>query len=94
MLCAIYKSKKKDGMYLYVAKRDHFDDVPGALRQVFGTPIFVMMFNLVGHKPLAQADKQDVLQQIQQNGFYLQMPKQEENLLSQLKNAQKIYRTL
>lgn len=94
MLCAIYKSKKKDGMYLYVAKRDHFDDVPDALQQVFGTPIFVMLFNLAGNKPLAQADKQDVLKQIQQNGFYLQMPKLEENLLTQLKNVQKNDRTL
>ena len=85
MLCAIYRSKNKDGMYLYVAKRDYFNDVPEMLRQVFGSPIFVMLFNLAGSKPLAQADKQEVWKQIQENGFYLQMPKQEENLLSQLK---------
>lgn len=87
MLCAIYKSKKRDGMYLYVAKRNYFDDVPEGLRQAFGTPIFVMLFNLEGAKPLAQADKSEVLRQIQTNGFYLQMPKHEESLLEQLKNS-------
>ena len=67
MLCAIYKSKKRDGMYLYVAKRNYFDDVPEGLLQAFGTPIFVMLFNLAGAKPLAQADKSEVLRQIQTN---------------------------
>ena len=28
MLCAVYKTRKKDGMYLYVPKKDHFEDVP------------------------------------------------------------------
>ena len=64
-----------------------FDDVPEGLRQAFGTPIFVMLFNLEGAKPLAQADKSEVLRQIQTNGFYLQMPKHEESLLEQLKNS-------
>ena len=87
MLCAIYKSKKRDGMYLYVAKRNYFDDVPEGLRQAFGTPIFVMLFNLAGTNPLAQADKSEVFRPIQTNGFYLQMPKHEESLLEQLKNS-------
>ncbi|MGQ0286770.1 YcgL domain-containing protein [Pasteurellaceae bacterium 22721_9_1] len=81
MLCAIYKSKKKEGMYLYVAKRDQFDMVPQVLRELFGTPIFVMLFNLKGQKALRQADNEEVMQKIEQQGFYLQMPQQEENLL-------------
>lgn len=81
MLCAIYKSAKKQGMYLYIAKRDQFDVLPESLRQIFGTPIFVMMFNLAGQKSLIQADNQQVMAQIQQQGFYLQMPPPVENLL-------------
>lgn len=85
MLCAIYKSTKKEGMYLYVEKRDQFDLVPDALRNIFGKPIFVMLFNLSGSKPLIQANNQDVIEKIKEQGFYLQMPKQEENLLEQFK---------
>ena len=41
-LCAIYRSSRKEGMFLYVAKRDQFDAVPEALMQQFGKPQFVM----------------------------------------------------
>lgn len=82
MLCAIYKSKKKEGMYLYVEKRDYFERVPEGLRSSFGLPIFVMLFNLSGNKSLVNADKQKVQEQIIEKGFYLQMPK-EDDLLKQ-----------
>ncbi|VEI57869.1 membrane protein [Pasteurella multocida] len=78
MLCAIYKSKRKIGTYLYVEKRDQFNQVPDVLREAFGTPIFVMMFNLNGEKPLVNADKKAVLKQIQEKGFYLQIPKEDD----------------
>ncbi|MGR6981439.1 YcgL domain-containing protein [Testudinibacter sp. P27/CKL/0425] len=81
MLCAIYKSRRHEGMYLYVAKRDDFSAVPAALLQRFGQAELLMLFNLNGEKPLALADNQSVLSQIQTQGFYLQMPQQEENLL-------------
>lgn len=80
MICAIYKSLKKEGMYLYVAKRDQFDAVPDELRQIFGKPHFVMLFNLKGDKPLKRAENQEVLQKIESQGYYLQMPPPEENL--------------
>ncbi len=82
MLCAIYKSKKKDGMYLYIAKRDDFSALPDTLREVFGTPVFVMLFNLAGKKTLIHADNQEVMEQIRQNGFYLQMPSQDDWLFT------------
>ena len=85
MLCAIYKSKRKEGMYLYIAKRNEFDAVPDTLLDVFGTPIFVMLFNLIGEKNLAQVDKQEVLSKIEQQGFYLQMPPKQENLFESYK---------
>lgn len=81
MLCSIYKSHKKSGMYLYIAKRDDFSSLPQTLLEVFGSPQFVMLFNLMGKKELALVDKREVLQQIEQQGFYLQMPQKEENLL-------------
>ena len=78
MLCAIYKSPKEPGMYLYIGKRDQFDALPDALLTVFGKPIFVMLFNLAGSKPLVNADKTEVLQQIKEKGFYLQTPKKDD----------------
>ncbi|KOE53868.1 YcgL domain-containing protein [Aggregatibacter actinomycetemcomitans] len=82
MLCAIYKSPKEAGMYLYIEKRSHFDSVPEALLKIFGKPIFVMLFNLTGEKPLVNADKTEVLQNIREKGFYLQTPKKDDWLFS------------
>lgn len=93
MLCAIYKSKKKDGIYLYVAKREDFSAVPESLLTAFGQPIFVMLFNLKGEKQLIHTSNAEVLDKIQQQGFYLQMPKQEENLYKAFQNSLKTDRT-
>ncbi|KNE77266.1 YcgL domain-containing protein [Aggregatibacter actinomycetemcomitans] len=82
MLCAIYKSPKEAGMYLYIEKRNQFDGVPEALLKIFGKPIFVMLFNLAGEKPLENADKTEVLQNIKEKGFYLQTPKKDDWLFS------------
>ena len=82
MLCAIYKSPKEAVMYLYIEKRDQFDALPEALLTVFGKPVFVMLFNLAGTKPLVNADKTEVLQQIKEKGFYLQTPKKDDWLFS------------
>ncbi|MBS6025996.1 dithiobiotin synthetase [Haemophilus pittmaniae] len=84
MLCAIYKSVKKPGSYLYIAKRDDFSKVPDALLQAFGRPQFVMPFNLLGSKELKNADKQEVLQAIQGQGFYLQLAKEDDGLFNSL----------
>ena len=69
-------------MYLYIQKRDQFDALPDALLTAFGKPIFVMLFNLAGSKPLVNADKTEVLQQIKEKGFYLQTPKKDDWLFS------------
>ncbi|OOS00618.1 hypothetical protein B0187_01575 [Haemophilus paracuniculus] len=89
MLCAIYKSLRKEGMYLYVAKRDQFDPVPADLRQMFGKPQFVMMFNLAGEKQIKRVDNREIMQAIENQGFYLQMPPPPENLLEAFLQAQK-----
>lgn len=89
MLCAIYKSPKKEGMYLYVAKRDDFSNVPQVLREAFGKPQFVMLFNLAGEKSLKRAENREVLQKIETEGYYLQMPPPVENLHQQFLEAQR-----
>ena len=84
MLCAIYKSLRKPGCYLYISKRDDFSVVPDILMQSFGKPQFLMPFNLKGSKLLVHADKNEVMEKITQQGFYLQMPKQDDGLFNSL----------
>ena len=84
MLCAIYKSKRKPGCYLYISKRDEFSAVPDILMQSFGKPQFLMAFNLKGSKPLVYADKDEVMEKNTRQGFYLQIVKQNDVLFNSL----------
>lgn len=85
MLCAIYRSPKKEGMYLYIAKRDDFKDIPEVLMKTFGKPQFAMLFNLKGEKQLKVATNKEVMESINTQGFYLQLPPLPEDLLKQFK---------
>lgn len=88
MLCAVYKSAKKDQTYLYVKQRDNFSAVPEMLLKTFGTPVLVTLLNLAKREHLALADIDKVKQQLEQHGFYLQIPPPAENLLAQHKAQQ------
>ncbi len=70
----IYRSSKKDEMYLYLAQEDAFDEVPDALMQRFGTPQLVMELELNPDRYLAREDVNKVIQNLQQIGYHLQMP--------------------
>lgn len=83
MLCAIYRSSKKDQTYLYIENKDDFSRVPEELMTAFGPPIFVMLLALGKRKQLASADIEQVKHLLTEQGFYLQVPPPVENLLKQ-----------
>lgn len=72
--CWIYRSPRKDEMYLYLAKEDAFDDIPEPLMQRFGTPQLVMQLDLDPQRKLARVEVGAVLASLAENGFFLQMP--------------------
>ncbi|MGI2260818.1 YcgL domain-containing protein [Shewanella sp. GXUN23E] len=81
MLCAVYKSSRKADTYLFVNKRDCFDEVPKPLMEMFGTPQLVMVFPIAQRQHLGMADIRKVKSELAENGFYLQLPPPPENLL-------------
>lgn len=83
MLCAIYRSSKKEQTYLYIETKDDFSKVPEELMRTFGEPKFVMYLRLDGGKKLAAADIKQVIRLLSEQGFYLQVPPPVENLLKQ-----------
>ena len=74
ILCSVYRSPKKEGMYVYVPKNEGVDQLPEALLQQFGLPGHVMDLLLTPEKKLAQVNVRDVMVAIAEQGFYLQMP--------------------
>jgi uncharacterized protein len=84
LLCEIFKSSRKDEMYLYVDKRQGFAGIPEALLERFGKPVSTMTLILTPDKPLARAKASDVIAAIREKGFYLQLPPAKDEYLLDL----------
>ncbi|AQA18735.1 hypothetical protein BST95_11305 [Halioglobus japonicus] len=80
-LCEIFKSTRKEEMYLYVDKAKGLEDVPEVLLKQFGEPQSVMTIILTPERKLARVDVAEVLEKIDSDGFFLQMPPTPEQLL-------------
>ena len=74
MLCFIYKSLKKEHLYLYVDKKDDFSKVPEALFNSFGKMEFVMDLELTPERKLAKEDVEKVIDSLETKGFFVQLP--------------------
>lgn len=74
MQCYVYRSNRKPDTYLYLPRKDDFEEVPEPLMQVFGAPEFSLEFELTPQRKLAQEDPEMVLQNLKDQGFHLQMP--------------------
>lgn len=85
-LCSIYRSPKEEGMYLYVDKDNDLASVPEALLKRFGQPELAMTLLLTPDKKLARADVAKVLETIEEQGFYLQMPPRPDEIMQDLRN--------
>ncbi len=85
MQCYVYKGDRKEDYYLYLGQQLDQDSppekVPQAILGLMGELSFVLEFELSDQKKLAQADAEQVLSDIQSNGFYLQMPKKDMDAL-------------
>ncbi|MCG6657267.1 YcgL domain-containing protein [Halomonas campisalis] len=84
LLCEVFKSPRKDEMYLYVDKRTGLAEVPEALLERFGEPRSAMTLILSADKRLGRAKAADVMAAIRNKGFYLQMPPAKEEYLLDL----------
>lgn len=82
VVCQIFKSARREEMYLYVEKSRGLDAVPEELLGRFGKAIPVMVLPLTPDRKLARADATDVLDNIAKQGFYLQMPPTPAELLA------------
>jgi len=83
-ICSIYKSPRKNEMYLYVLKADALSRVPEALLAVFGTPQLCFDLILTPEKKLAREEIQQVLENLDKQGYHLQMPPPEEEYIQHL----------
>jgi len=77
MKCAVYRSNKKDMTYLYLPEEDDMERVPEALLKLISPVERVLEFDLTPERTLAQEDAAEVIKQIKEQGWFLQMPRQD-----------------
>ncbi len=86
-ICSIYKSPRKNEMYLYVLKSDGLKRVPEALLSAFGTPALAFELVLTPERELAREDIHKVLANLDEQGYHLQMPPPEDEHIEPLPDA-------
>ncbi|TBU98060.1 YcgL domain-containing protein [Stutzerimonas kirkiae] len=83
-ICSIYKSRRKNEMYLYVLKQDALSRVPEPLLAAFGPPIHAFDLVLSPQRKLSREDIEQVLANLDQQGYHLQMPPPEDDYIEHL----------
>jgi hypothetical protein len=83
-ICSIYKSPRKNEMYLYVLKSEALGRVPETLLAAFGPPVHAFDMVLTPQRTLAREDIHKVLDNLERQGFHLQMPPAEEEYIEHL----------
>ncbi|PKG47784.1 MULTISPECIES: YcgL domain-containing protein [Halomonadaceae] len=87
LICEVFKSSRKDEMYLYVDKRQGLANIPAPLLETFGKPVPVFTMLLTADKKLSRVNAADVVEGINDKGFYLQMPPPKEAYLLDMHRA-------
>ncbi len=72
--CDVYKSKSKEGVYLFVIKEEGLERVPDALLDRFAEPELALSFELTPDRSLAKEDAGVVYANLESQGYHLQLP--------------------
>lgn len=74
ILCTIYKGSREEELYLYVAKGNDLSQLPAELMTRLGELNEVMTLALDAGRKLARVKVQNVLTDIEEKGYFLQLP--------------------
>lgn len=72
--CYIYRSKRKDELYLFLAKEDDFECVPEEIRKNLGHMEKAMELDITPTSELARSDAEQVIKNLKEHGFHIQLP--------------------
>ena len=70
----VYRSTKKDGLYLYLPNTIDKCELPDAVLKQMGEPELALSFMLTANRKLGQEDPATVLSNLKSQGFHIQMP--------------------
>ncbi len=85
LLVQVFRSAREEGLYLYVEKQEGMARVPDALLARFGKPESALLLMLTPERKLSRALASNVLSAIESQGFYLQMPPEQDTEMLRLR---------
>ena len=78
MKCEVYRSNRKAGTYLFVADAEDLGNLPDDLKARLEPLEWVMAIDLAERETLAATRPATVIDSIESQGFFLQLPPGEE----------------
>ncbi|MEM7207376.1 MAG: YcgL domain-containing protein [Pseudomonadota bacterium] len=82
MKFCVYRSERKDGLYVFTSADSELGDLPEDLRQQVAPLTLALEIDLEADSKLSRENPQTVLANIATQGYHLQMPEQVESLLN------------
>jgi len=79
-----YKTKKTEGLFLFVPTEQGLEQISKELLVMFGDPIHVIDFELTPKRKMGQEDAAKVYQSLQTKGYFIQMPPAEKEKFSDI----------
>lgn len=85
----IYRCSNKPDMYIYLAEEDNFENVPKEIFNSLGIVEFSMELEITNETKLAREDSKIVIDNLNNNGFHIQLPSDEslEEIMARIANA-------
>jgi uncharacterized protein YcgL (UPF0745 family) len=78
MLCYVYKSSKKEGVYLYVESKNALNELPEELKTLTGKLELALTFKLTEDRKIQKVKAVDVMTAIKEKGYFLRIDSKDE----------------
>ena len=72
--CYVYRCSAKQDMYIYLAKENDFESIDENLKKKLGELKFAMTLDLDDNTKLAKENPATILNNLESQGFHLQLP--------------------
>lgn len=76
---SVFRSSKKEDTYIFVRRGQDWEELPDALKEIFGKPVHSMDLVLTPERKLARTSGKQILEALDDRGFYLQMPEEQDS---------------
>lgn len=73
MNCFVYRSKRREGAYLYLKNENDFSALPDEFQSLFGKGEFVMTLSLEKPRKLVAMDSEKLKHRLNETGYYLHL---------------------